>query len=1097
MEMPRRRTTGWWTLLCIVGIARWRTGIADSSLEAVAARGSSGRRLLAGQGGCSLEPLQVLHPGLYATVGNGNRTFKSCADFTGGSCPIAVPFPNVPCMVNCVATEAECVEYNRHTPGVNPFVDPHLCASCSITACKACEYPKELKGAPICKECFVGFTGSGGEDGRWQQCDLWDAGAVTAIMSSFAGLLTLGTLFILVATAVGGCRMCAKRTRRAQEADIAYANSMANANSIREPLLDDGLDPMQHVLHPTNYRINCLAIKQGLEFSVKSSIKRSSFFRLVRKYRSNRISLTRLICRGLLDKDTDLSDMGIGLFLFFNTQKFLIVVAFITWMVAREQQTPSSDYEKLVSEIVTHKCPSTPMDVIGTLVHESPHIAYAQSYREASLGLWLVLLFLSWGFYYYQRNFISEYDRSNQTAEDYTLRLLNLPPHITSERALQDLLEKEFRMEGKIHGVCICYNLLELPEETHTRIEEMIEHITEYDTLQNGWATEETCTQNLQERLAEDAEDFKELLQDGKLRCSGEAYVVFEKQADMVKVQDERCGIRMTAFHFGCDDGSVINDDDDGNVDMAGRLSYAMDPAVAKASKEEKGETDSDNAQFVEITPTQAEPSGLRFYEFATPEEISSWNNNVKMPIRMIIYIGLYSIVAQLFYSSMIRPWQDNLIEGAEGSGAVNLIGKIVVAFNFAIQTMVMIDVERFGKFKYLADVDQRTFLWNTLLLVITNLYLIMQECYRAGMRWDLTPPDHTKDPQAWWEWRRTWFQSTKVEGEVAERLAGLMTEQIMMLYIIGEVANVLAPVIFYWFALRAIFVWNLGGDNSKVQKVLRSILPAHGGTEELPRVTARLAERAQILVPLLLWMEYTYIVVFAWMAFFTFFLATDEGSTVCGLLFGFSVIFYIWQRYVMLWGYGKATYDTEGSYEAFSRVWGCVISFLPPISVWWTYRLGDIQEKTFAYVVMAMIFALACLVYLYGLWAIEWFIGSRYGGVDQFDGGKDPGYTQVMEKQSYSWWNLNPIYVLKTRHCPDQPGYEVHMPEVQQYLWPKHQHRKGFFELGKEFRHEEKTRWEAKNSMTSPIGASRTAVLGDDSSESGSEMSGSEEWQA
>eukprot|EP00429_Kryptoperidinium_foliaceum_P040957 CAMPEP_0176182236 /NCGR_PEP_ID=MMETSP0120_2-20121206/93373_1 /TAXON_ID=160619 /ORGANISM="Kryptoperidinium foliaceum, Strain CCMP 1326" /LENGTH=624 /DNA_ID=CAMNT_0017520479 /DNA_START=34 /DNA_END=1908 /DNA_ORIENTATION=- len=612
--------------------------------------------------------------------------------------------------------------------------------------------------------------------------------------------------------------------------------------------------------------------------------------------------------------------------------------------------------------------------------------------------------------------------------------------------------------------------MVELSPEDRGMIEEMIEHITEHDTLMNGWSSERTCTPHLEDKVAGDAEKFRNLLLEGKLRNSGEAYVVFSRQVDMVQVQEERRGIRKAAFAFGADDGGAIqNGADRGASDVSPEFVLITSTQAEPEKGADRGASDV-SPEFVLITSTQAEPASIRFYEYAVSKAVSNWNNNVKMPIRMIIYIGLYTVAAQLFYSSMVRPWQDNLIEGAEGSGAVNLIGKLVILFNFAIQTMVMIDVEHFGKFKYLADVDQRTFLWNTLLLVITNLYLMMQECYRSSLRWNIMPPDLAKHPEAWWEWRRTWFQATKVEGEVAERLAALMSEQIMMLYIIGEVANVIAPVAFYWFALRAIFVWNLGGDNSRVQRLLRSMLPEHGGEDKSPRVTARVAERAQILVPLLLWMEYTYIVVFAWMALFTLFLATDEGSAVCRLLVGFSVIFYIWQRYVMLWLYGKATYDTEKSYQAFIRVWGCVISILPPVAVWWSYRLGDIKEESFTYMVMAMIFALAALIYLYGLWTIEWFVGSRYDSVDDFVGGKDPGYTEVMESECYSWWNTNPVYVLKSRFCPEQPGYEVHRPEAQELLWPERQRRKGFFELGKFFRHEDKESWMQKHSM-SPLG--------------------------
>jgi hypothetical protein len=253
----------------------------------------------------------------------------------------------------------------------------------------------------------------------------------------------------------------------------------------------------------------------------------------------------------------------------------------------------------------------------------------------------------------------------------------------------------------------------------------------------------------------------------------------------------------------------------------------------------------------------------------------------------MILYVAVYGIIAHLFFWFMIKPWEDNFIEGAESNIGVAVIGKVVLLANVVIQVLVMLDVMG-GKFMHAATVDQMTFIWNTSLLLVTNFYIMRQECFREGVRWTLAPP---KDCTGFcWEWHRQLIQSAKIESEIGQNLVSVMVSQIVALYIMGEIGNVLGPAIFNWVALRLVFVANVGGSHeSPFQKALLSILPKFNKPGV---ITAREAERAQILAPLLLWMEYTYIVLFPAMGFLTLFLMTDTTSTVCLSLRAFSVVF-------------------------------------------------------------------------------------------------------------------------------------------------------------------------------------------------------------
>lgn len=273
------------------------------------------------------------------------------------------------------------------------------------------------------------------------------------------------------------------------------------------------------------------------------------------------------------------------------------------------------------------------------------------------------------------------------------------------------------------------------------------------------------------------------------------------------------------------------------------------------------------------------------------------------------------------------------------------------------------------------------------------------------------------------------------------------MTDQILMLYIVGEVANVLAPVLFYWVALRCIFIWKVRISNQLyMQRLLRLLLPKSSDSSV---VTVREAEKAQVLVPLLLWMEYSYIVVFTAMTIPTLYMVTTDASAVGQRLLGFSIVFFLWQRYVMLWLYGRTEYDSGKTYRAFILVWGFCLAAILPANALWTYRLGHIKEGDVTLTIAVLAFLLAMCIYIGGIMVIDYCFQIS-AGVDEVD----PPYSEVIDAKEASWWNLNPIYVLKKRYCPDVPGFEAHEDDVQ--CWPSSWNTHGFLELGKEYRHKE-----------------------------------------
>lgn len=1007
---------------------------------------------------CTWEPLRVVRRGahtVYERVMDRRRgdgvlaadwaesspveQATTCEAFTRGACNFSVPFPSYDCLVNCVAAVEECVRLNPHTAGVDPFVAPHVCRSCGIPACADCIY-SEGSGEARCRRCFDGFVGFDGHEGHWRRCTLRSEGPLNVFFAVVLGMLLLLALAIGVVICVGVYREMVPIVQKFGQSHAPRPGSGLTRLWVKHEVSEE------RVLAQRNIQ----AIQQGLFYSLTSSIKFSSLRSTEHRHNSDkdirqRSSLTSQFW------DTSVQDLGLGLQLFFRSQQFLMVVAFIMWFTAVTHHQQITRVLESLSQ--PGKCGVAGAELERLGRHQ---VMAAEAQSKCCLTLWAVLLLLSWGFHWSQRLFIVEYDKKTLSAQDYTIKLHGLPPEMTSERKLKEVLERELHMQDKIYGVSICYNIRALKASgvDPKRIEDMIEHIVEVDDIANGWCNEEVSspTHSLQEALMKDREELEGLLLEGKLKGSGVAFVTFKRQRHMVQVVQQHRGIGVSAF-------------DSNGEGEGGRMMSA-----ARTSKTQSGKSGSISLRAVQsvqlailedtyiedvvsVEEARCEPGGIRFFNYK--ESFQNQRQYVFLPLRMLGYFGLFTVIAHEFYLTAVKPWQDHFVEGAESSKAVLLAGRFVLLWNFCMQSVVHVEVER-SYFIRAASIDQHAFVFNTMMFLFANGNMIRQECYREGIRWTLNPPRSTEESsEDWWHWNRKSVESALIERSVGQNLVQIMTEQIMLLYVLGEVASVLLPVTVNWVTLRLVYGQYISGRALVcARRLLRPLLPRSSRPDV---VTAREAEKAQLLMPLLLWMEYTYIVVFTAMAVMTFFFITDQSTTICGWLIVFSLIFYAWQRYVILWLYSPAMYDSDHSYRAFIRVWGIVVSIIPTASVWWSWRRGMIREVPFTVLMIIIVYILALLVYHYGLAGINWLTGGRKTTVDDFRGTRDPGYVAVMEENGSSWWNLNPIYVLKNRHCPNLEGHEVHS-DVK--CWPGWQESKGFFELGKEFRHEPRKKW-------------------------------------
>lgn len=952
---------------------------------------------------CTPELLRSDQHGHYYRLIKGEEE-TTCEKLTGGKCPIAVPALGYSCLVSCVESVASCAKLNPRKPGVNTFEDPHLCTSCHVTACKMCTFPSK-DGLAKCQVCFDGFELVERPDGT-QECVVW--GQSTIVLVTYVLMFIIVALITLIL--LGTCFVAARESMK----KMKHGTTVNLESTLLQATYEEksAVNMAQHREQtPQDKKHNEKAISQGFMTSLQASIK----FESLRRAGKHTESRVKRLVKATLDSKQD--DLGIGLQLFYNTQIFLIVFSLLGLafnFFSLKVLGPGTSLAHLVEE--AQVCPSSAADLrklevdIVTREHDRAKIG-----QVVGISFWFASVLLSWGFHYYQKSFQKEYDSTHQTSDDYTLMLEGVPRECTSERRLHRYLEKELNMEGRIYGVCILYDLVHIPPEVNEKCEEMLEHIIELDDLRNGWARADFSMSEkaLEEDIENDKEEFKEILHK-HLRCCGRAYIVFHTQMSMIRVLRERRGLRKQILF-----PKYESKDGDGEIDM------------------------------VQLLNRGDQPDGVR-YEKAEMSPAERRKTYLVLPARQIVYILIYVVTAQVFYTFMQKPWNDCAMEASSAAAGVALASKGVLLVNFAIQTAVAFDVEGCG-FLRIAKVDQMTFIFNTLLMVITLLYIVFQECNKQGLRSVFLPPEEELTAE-WWQWRSGLVNSAAAEVSAYQALVSVFTEQTIMLYVLGEVGNVIGPVAFFWFALRAVFISNIGGGpQSRIQKFLRLVLPK---TRDPVVLTAREAEKAQMLVPLLLWMEYTYVIIFPAIAFTAFYFI-DFSMKIWVALTGFAILFFLWQRYVMLWLYGKSQFDSEETYFSFIIIWGLVLAKCAASFALWAYRLQEITEWPFALLIFVLIFLLTAFIYTAGILYIEWCFAKEGKTLDKMEGegeeGADPGYDAIMETTGISWWNVNPVYVLKQRLCPNEPGFEVHDARVP--CWPSWSDQ-GYFEKGKEFRH-------------------------------------------
>jgi len=374
----------------------------------------------------------------------------------------------------------------------------------------------------------------------------------------------------------------------------------------------------------------------------------------------------------------------------------------------------------------------------------------------------------------------------------------------------------------------------------------------------------------------------------------------------------------------------------------------------------------------------------------------------------------------------MIEPYLNAGLAADADNAAVFLASCGLTGVNVAVQIIVLIEGVRLT-FETTTDRDVYVFVFNTVLIGLATGYQLAYVCTNGSFTMSLNEVDHSS----------LLIESGGIKTEKKLVAPSLFFTQ----YIINELSICILPVAAVQSVLYFIFYFKWGTPKLRrllAQFVLRKPL------EEQERITVRDAELALRLQEFLPSLEYTWFIVYPPAAFAPLSMVNDESVTISFWLLMFSIFFYLYQRYVNLCTLAPVTYNSVRLFNVVLIFWGLVVSSPAAGAVWWCWRLDYfIQLEWLGPILTVMAYLNAFSLYILGLHLLGLFNKSLDDDIsadevdtfDEDDEYRDPGYEKVMERCGYSWWTKNPIYVLKSRYCPDADSkYECHKDVA---CWP------------------------------------------------------------
>jgi len=911
-----------------------------------------------------------------------------------------VPNHAFACLFTCAKPEY-CSEYNPD----RPFADRSLgtCMPCKVEGCKYCTKVDE------CKVCHDGFVLVTDDDGN-QSCVFYMDKA--GVFDKIATGVIIVIAIVVVLGMIWGC--CGG----------GHPDAEVNAYAI---------------VRARRHRHLCKTLRWEL------SNKRNAVQWLSLAFNFHRQN----IC-------------GVGLSLFYNSVVFTMCVAFVIWMVTSMVyagsgvQTALSSFDSDPLDLYTNGLlpqNGAPAVVISRLYvchgksHENLHNTLNEFATMNFFGLgvlWVVLFGMLLFFTKRQKVNTAIFNSKNATMADYALRITGLPKDFTEEADLKAWLEGEFRKAcpgkfprppliedmGKtqgdvkkdredtpieVYGVSLCYDYLkewgpvdDILMNMNMRLEvQAAEEANASEAVDDKYRRFLT-TKNLggdkavQERIKKDRDQVKKWFEgtaEERLKTNGEAFCVFNWNEDLDRVLKE----------YSREGSSLKN------------LCHPRNPG-----------------QPIEILFVNSEPPSVNWQFLGTPLSVKAIIKGLAF-IACLILIVLCCILIP-YYQFILKPY------GALGSMASGtktaVMGQVVGGLNTIVQIQIWMTSFNVG-FHRRENMDRMVLVCNVILIFINIGFTIVVSSFQAYSK--------EADPHP----MRDFVSLDDLEPIATENAIAMSTFQMMMpgFFFSGNLTMLVMAGIWPWifnnFLAKLIYVWR--ALPWPLLKVVRVILP--WAPDDLGHYPLWRAERA--LEPMEIQIgDYANLIVIPSVCMVTLFTVSPFTSQMFYCMLVWSIFYYFFLRYLHL-RFCKRCYYTTNNVDNFVNIlMGIPLSLVAAAWCQWGLRARILFPDLDYGVKFGMIWLVFALSF--ALWVAAYFHGVKPFKDDLgYEEEEKLTFREVKENLFYSWFNCNPVFVLKCAFLwQDEKG---NMEEA----WKKNPHpiasgedptKVRWFQVGKEY---------------------------------------------
>jgi len=706
--------------------------------------------------------------------------------------------------------------------------------------------------------------------------------------------------------------------------------------------------------------------------------------------------------------------MGMGIGLFYNGIRFMVVVGLLTtlssYIVADSgglyeiMQSPDfTRLDMLLKALMTTKMKNniipavvlSPMTSCGTTTPEGiqEKLQSVAASRALAFGvLYVGLLASSLYFVAAQKRFAKRLDEESTSMSDFCVLLKGLPTDLTDEVALKKWAEAQLaqsRIDSEVQGVSIGYDFGG-DEALKWEVYDMLDRFcsaTEIELMLKGKTADaqemefaKESLGNLKGDVAKDRSKAQEWF-DGekKLKGTGQAFLVMTKSTGKDAIM-KAYGAKESLF------------------------TYQQKP--------------------IQVAEVNSEPPDICWENLGITDEAIASNEwkAVGQVLQMFIFINVLTMGFNLY---VVMPY---LAAGSNASGPLMTVNGIIMGIiNGQLGGKVWNSAWGVGYHRkdradvWLFNVNFAITLCNTFISLFMTIYAVI-----------------ATDPEVAAEGAGMFFKELSTTTVGLESTVGhtlfmmLIPGQLFVNPMMGYLQGNIVPFLQANLVAKIIYVWKCLPD--KLLFLLKALLP--WSPDNVDKYERRNAENGMVAGQIGLPWDYSNLILNPLSVFFTFFFVSTNSSTESAYLVAWAVFFFMYSRFMHLRVQSVAFHSTHKLDRSVWMVWGCVpLALIGTCAMTWVFRAGLVLKGAPLWqkvVLMLVTYALSCLVWVLSLRALYPLLKEESPDAREGD------FTECKREWIFSWFNCNPVFTLKCLYYLPKFLQDTELGKVKEKLLKK-----------------------------------------------------------